>query len=207
MLPVWTSDEPHKHHTAFHPHRSLLLACILKKYKKNLSLHFLLPILTPSTLGVLSHREPLTLVDPLALSPTAPARSIEHERDPLASARDPWRWCGGVAGGEWAALPHPSARTLPTPTAPSLTPATELPPPGGHGAPRLPSPTVATEPSPVLVTVVLARSRSPPAPTVSPGIDRSRPLSLSPPMLQMYVSIVSEVLEVYCNCFIWMLQK
>jgi hypothetical protein len=53
------------------------------------------PILTPSALlisyhsvitpGVLSHREPPTPADPAALSPT-PARSMEHERDSLASS-------------------------------------------------------------------------------------------------------------------------
>jgi hypothetical protein len=48
--------------------------------------------------------------------------------------------------------------------------------------------------------VVLVRSCSPLAPTPSAGINRPRPLS--PLMLLMYVSIVSDVSEAYCNNFI-----
>jgi hypothetical protein len=47
-----------------------------------------------------------------------------HERDPLASARDPWNWRGGVA----RECLHLGVTPFPPPAVPSLTPAIELPP-------------------------------------------------------------------------------
>ena len=106
---------------------------------------------------------------------------MEQEQDPLASDEIHGGGPRGVAG-EWTALLHPSAAPSPPPAVPSLTPMTELPYPGSHGAPRPPpSPTVAAEPSPILVAlvaVVLVRSRLPPTPTPMAGINN--PGFLSP---------------------------
>jgi len=52
--------------------------------------------------------------------------------------------------------------------------------------------------------VVLARHDSPPAPTPMTEIDWP---DLSSSMLHMYVSNISDVSEVWCNCFILVLQK
>lgn len=69
-------------------------------------------------------------VDPTAFSPT-PLRSMEHERNPLTFGR--------IYGGGVVVL-QGSRRLSSTPAASSLTPATELPYLGGHGAPRPPHP-------------------------------------------------------------------
>jgi hypothetical protein len=53
--------------------------------------------------------------------------------------------------------------------------------------------------------VVLTCRYSPPAPTPMAVIDRH---SRSPsPMLKIYISSISDVSEVYCSYFIWLLQK
>jgi hypothetical protein len=52
---------------------------------------------------------------------------------------------------------------------------------------------------------VLVRRHSPPAPTSTVGVDWHR--RSSSPILQIYISSLSDVLEVCYNCFIWMLQK
>jgi hypothetical protein len=74
-----------------------------------------------------------------------------------------------------AALLHPGATLSPSPVAPSLTLATELPPPRRPWCSLPPIPIAVAEPSPILVAlvvVVLVRRRLPPAPTPTAGIDR-----------------------------------
>ena len=140
-----------------------------------------------------------------ASSPTL-ARFVEHERDS-------WRWRGGVVG-EWAALPHPSAAHSPPRRRPFPPRQPSSPHLDSHGAPRPPPPTVAAEPSPVPVVLVRATgagarwcSRAAARRRLPPRRPESTGLGLFPPMLQMYVSIVSDVSEICCNCFIWMLRK
>jgi hypothetical protein len=84
------SDGSHKRRMAFHPRRSLPPACILKKLIHSLPPPYPYPFYTPHPLPqrTNSRRLPLpgapTPVDSAALSHTS-VRSMEHERDPLAS--------------------------------------------------------------------------------------------------------------------------
>jgi hypothetical protein len=102
----------------------------------------------------------------------------------------------------WCCAPHP----LPL----VRTPSCALPAPScrytGVGGARAARP---TDPSPVLVVVVLDASGARGAPlTVDthPMAELTDTCSVSH-MLQIYVLSVSDVLGVYCSCFIWMLQK
>jgi len=67
-----------------------------------------------------------------------------------------------------------------------------------HGALGLPRPSQG-HPRAWPVLMVLARRRAPPDPTPTTGIDRPQP---SPPLCCKCMC-----LEVWCNCYIWMLQK
>jgi len=99
---------------------------------------------------------------------------MEQDQDPLASGEI--HEGGAVVLQGSGRLSSTLVRRPPHPLAvPSLTPTIELPPPWQPWRSSFPSPTVAAEPSPVLLTlvvVVLVHRRSPPALTSMAGIDR-----------------------------------
>ena len=139
-------------------------------------------------------------------SPPPRARSMEQDQDPLASGEI--HEGGAVVLQGSGRLSSTLVRRPPHPLAvPSLTPTIELPPPWQPWRSSFPSPTVAAEPSPLLVAlvaVVLVHRRSPPAPTPMAGIDRPRlPLPYVANVCFRCFSHFKAMLQL----FLWMLQK
>jgi hypothetical protein len=112
------------------------------------------------------------LADPTTLSPH-PGEIHGAGTSSTRLRRDPWRWHAGVAG-EWTALLHLVRRPFLIPGGALSQPDDRAPPTRRPWCSSLPSPTVVTEASSVLVALVLVRLRSPRAPTPMAGIDRPR---------------------------------